>query len=166
MALTCTKASGRGRYRTADRWCVKGQDSVNYCSIASNTCRSVRCLVQPASSCTALCVPVLGHWRDTDGRVFGVHRVVRSVSLAPPPRLAALRIGSRWRRPLRSRSAGFAKLELRGLEPPLFPPKTACEKPFCRLRRCYASCPCPGHMHRRVTRRNGAGARRTMVAGL
>jgi hypothetical protein len=38
--LNCANIGGRGRYRTADRWCVKGQDRVNGCSTVSSVSRS------------------------------------------------------------------------------------------------------------------------------
>ena len=45
---------------------------------------------------------------------------------------------------------------IRGFEPPCFLAKMRCEVCFCRSERCYSSCPCPGDMRRRVTRRNSA----------
>jgi hypothetical protein len=41
-SLTSVNRGGRGRYRTADRWCVKRQETVNPCADASNQCSSAR----------------------------------------------------------------------------------------------------------------------------
>ena len=62
--LTCINTGGRGRYRTADRWCVKGQDRVNGCSGVSNTCSSA-CPLCPSPD---RCVHIRsGTSWDTDG---------------------------------------------------------------------------------------------------
>ena len=69
MTLTRNNTGGRGRYRTADRWCVKGQDRVH---------RSPRCPARPGqrrfpcpidADVSTACALVLGHWRVTG--VFG-----------------------------------------------------------------------------------------------
>ena len=65
--LTCINTGGRGRYRTADRWCVKGQDSMDYRSGVSNRCRSAEFRCPVCAVVSTLFVPVLGHSWPTGG---------------------------------------------------------------------------------------------------
>ena len=51
MTLTYMNSGGRGRYRTADRWCVKRQDRVNGRSTVSSTSSSGAFPFRPASPC-------------------------------------------------------------------------------------------------------------------
>ncbi|MDT7739733.1 MAG: hypothetical protein QOK09_3102 [Mycobacterium sp.] len=62
---------GRGRYRTADRWCVKGRDRVNACSTVSSVSRSATFRVSLDIAVSTKLRPVLGHWRVTGEPVFG-----------------------------------------------------------------------------------------------
>ena len=72
MTLTCANTGGRGRYRTADRWCVKRQDSVDCCPGVSNRCRSARSECPVYVVLSTLFVPVLGHSWDTCRAVAAV----------------------------------------------------------------------------------------------
>lgn len=67
MSLNCENIGGRGRYRTADRWCVKGQDSMDYRSGVSNRCRSAEFRCPVCAVVSTLFVPVLGHSWPTGG---------------------------------------------------------------------------------------------------
>ncbi|WP_341871172.1 GNAT family N-acetyltransferase [Mycolicibacterium aubagnense] len=80
-----TAARGRGvgtqvvrhladRHRNRRLFAYREPDSVNYCSNTSNTSRSGRAVCPICVVLSSLFAPVLGHWRDTDGRVFGATR--------------------------------------------------------------------------------------------
>jgi hypothetical protein len=67
MKLTRNNTGGRGRYRTADRWCVKGQNRVHGRSTVSSTSRSA-CPLCPSriGACTYVRARLgtqTGHWR-------------------------------------------------------------------------------------------------------
>ena len=59
---------------------------MNYCSMASNTSRSGHAVCPICVVLSSLFAPVLGHWRDTDERVFGATRRHPAAVRAPHPR--------------------------------------------------------------------------------
>jgi hypothetical protein len=69
MTLNCINTGGRGRYRTADRWCVKGQDRVTGV-LRCPACPGQRHRPCPSEGAVSTVFgPVLGHWRVTGERV-------------------------------------------------------------------------------------------------
>jgi hypothetical protein len=92
--LTCNNFGGRGRYRTADRWCVKGQDRVNKCSAVSSTSRSAPFPCPIDADLSAVFGPVLGHWRVTGERLFGPHRRLASELVTGDPGQSSYRARS------------------------------------------------------------------------